>query len=100
MNTHSGTDLNWLKLCCVLLCGLVLQACVLTGNIGPVKIECRKGADEFKLELPMGSGREYPDGIQTQEGHPCGAMNTGPIEQGEDRSGGIFGALRLFLLGG
>jgi hypothetical protein len=73
---------------------------VLTGNTGPITIECTKGAETFKLTLPEGSGRVFSQGIKTPETHVCGAIDTGPIGQGEDRSGGILGFIAALFIGG
>lgn len=82
---------------CAIL-ALLLTGCAVFGNTGPIEIKC-KSADgaEFEFSLPMGSGREYPDGILTTADHACGELQIPAIEQGEDRSPGLLGVLFQFI---
>lgn len=75
----------------------MLSSCALTGNTGPLRITCNSGAESFTLELPLGSGRVYPEGIKTGPDHPCGEIDTGPVAQGSDRSIGLWGMVRSVL---
>lgn len=77
---------------------LLLTGCATFGNTGPIEITCKsaEGA-EFQFKLPMGSGREYPDGILTTADHACGELQIPAIRQGEDRSPGLLGVLLQFI---
>ena len=86
----------------------LIQACsllqVATGNVGNgAAVECLKyntntgELSQLKLKLPGGSGREF-DVIDNSEG-PCSLKLDG-VNQGEDRTGGLFGLIGMILTGG
>ena len=90
----------------VLLACLMMGGCAIFGNVGPMEFGCKSGdvlledgrilkGAEVQLSLPGGSGRVFPDGIDATES-PCGVVIP-RIEQGEDRSPGILGALMRLL---
>lgn len=90
----------------LLLTCLTMSGCALFGNSGPVDLGCSEGdtlledgrilkGASVQLSLPAGSGRVYPDGIDATDS-PCGLIIP-RIEQGEDRSPGILGALMRLL---
>jgi len=80
----------------LLLLVLFLPGCALTGNVGPVVLKCEEDGRKLELTLPSGSGRVFKS-INGQES-PCGVVLDG-VQQGEDRSGGLFSLLAAFFVG-